>query len=238
MSTSCAAKREVGTEQLGTPAPRVPCNPRDFPAPRVPCNRFDFTNVLALQFRERYDKKLNSELAFQKILHYFDNLIYRQASKLGSVRNSSYEDAHAEVITKIFELTLAFDPSVIHFCGYVTIKLKSWVTWEALRKHRRHKERTVLLPNEELVALAEGNDQDPTDRIFRLEARSRLANYKEDTADMLFMRHVMDFTQAEIGTVMGVHQQAVNKRLRYAHEHIANSGNYQDENGHNGNGHR
>lgn len=219
MSISCAAEKHTA------------------PVPRVPCNRYDFTNILALQFKGRYDKKLNSELSFQRILHYFDNLIYRQSSKLQSVQKSSYEDAHAEVVAKIFELTLLFDPTVIHFCGYVTIKLKSWVTWEALRRQRRHKERTLLLPNDELMALSEPEDFDPMTSLSWAEARNQLANCKEETADMLFMRHVMDFTQAEIGTVMGMHQQAVNTRLRYAHEHIANSTDYKNGNAHNGNGH-
>lgn len=219
MRTNCAVKDAAVTDQPGSPAPRVPCN------------RYDFSNVLALQFKERHSANLNCELAFQRILHYFDNLIYKQSARLQSAHNSSYDEAYCEVLSKIFELAVEFDHRRLHFGAYIKLKLSAFVTWEALKRKRRHKERMVHLPNEELVMLADEEMLKLQEHSAYSEVRGSLSNYKEETADILFMRHVMDFTQAEIGEVLDVHQFTVGLRLRNAHEHMASSSSFNNGNG-------
>ena len=206
-------------------------------SPRVPCNPHTYANTLAMCYRDRHQAGMPCEALFTQLLHHMDNLIYRQALRLQRVRRCPYENSYADITTRVFELVLEFDPERMRkdskhrdnicFTTYLKLKLSSWVSWQMLKSSRTytkhvHKELAKSMPNDELVSLSEELQGYNMPASYQ-EARLKLANYSEQTCDLLFLRHVMDFTQEELGDVLGISQWAVGLHLRDAHEHLAQS---------------
>lgn len=193
--------------------------------PRRPCDAYGYANVLAISYRNRYRIGMPAELILQELLALMDNLIYKTALRLRQVRGAgcSLEDSYGEVVSRLFELLIAFDPegyqqstaSQVPICvtTYLKRKLTAWVTWESMRgRHVRGEQIQIWVP-EVLDKLAEGQVAECW-RPSLAEIRQEMSNYSDRTRDLLFFHHVLKLTQAEMAEVMGITQWAVGLQLR------------------------
>lgn len=194
--------------------------------PRTPMDGYSHINMLVARFRERHEAGMSTDDGFDRLVSLFGPLIYKQANRLSNIagRSDTYENARDDVISKFFELVVNYDLGPVYFGHYVQRKLSSWVTWECLKLRERDKEKTRYMDSSKLTQLQDSTAwEDDGFKVEVHETRSSLVNYKEATADMLFMRHVLKLTQAEIGEIYGVHQYTISLHLRNAHDHMQDS---------------
>jgi len=179
------------------------------------------TNFIAQQFKDRHAAGLPYENAFDQILQAFDWMILLHAKQIMHIHGDSmsFEDACGEVMTRMFELTIEYDPNYENaaaFGGYLKKKLTSWTTWEAMKRGRGDRHGMTYMPPDVIVNIVDEHVEANNELMPDGEARKRVANCSEATADMLFLRHVVGMTQSELGEVYDCHQQTVSAHLKSA----------------------
>jgi len=195
-------------------------------SPRVPCDSYGYANVLAISYRNRYRLGLAADHVLHDLLNLLDNMIYKMALRLRKVRGDScsIEDSYAEIMAKIFELVVVFDPerlqeesqNVVSICVtvYLKRKLSAWIGWESMRSSRVRSEQVHVLPVETLTYMSDEQQGVASPGLSLAEARQEMANYTEKTRDLLFLRYVLNFTQVELAAIMGISQQLMALQLR------------------------
>ena len=189
---------------------------------RTPIGRYGYTNLLATKFLARHYNKLSCDEVFGQIEQAFSTFIFKHAEKLANIsgRSATHQDAYADVLSKIFEFAVEYNPNRLAFGVYLTKKIAAWVWWEQVKLIRR--ERVFFFPDSIVTDHVDKKRMDD-EAVSALEQKEKIKifnSYEEATSDMLLMRHILGLTQQEIGKIFGIHQYTVSLHLRSAYSTV------------------